>query len=441
MPRLLSSFAQVAVAIVLLAAGFFPGATFAQPPVRLRPIDENKAAAAGIRKIAGKHVTVYTDLPAAAAIDELPQIFELAIPQWCDYFGVPIAKTADWKLRAYVMSRKERFQGSGLMPDYLPPFPYGYYREFEFWLYDQPSDFYRRHLFLHEGTHAFMFHFLGGGGPPWTSEGMAEHFGTHSWKDGKLQMRHFPVSKEESPEWGRIKVIRDDFAAGGGLTADRVMAFGPGAHTSPQAYAWSWALCVFLDSHPRYQTAFRKLKADVEPGATFNDRLRAELGPENWTYLQEEWQIFVAQVDYGYDIGRSAVIFERGVPLPMGGGLAKIGAERSWQSSRWRVEKGKTYEITAQGKFVVGKTTKPWISEPPGVTIRYHNQRPLGMVLAAVREETGDGRLTGLLDTIPVGAGTSFVAPRHGTLYLKINESSGGLADNEGSIDIRITPK
>ena len=32
----------------------------------------------------------------------------------------------------------------------------------DMWLHDQPTDYYRRHLLLHEGTHAFMIAFLGG---------------------------------------------------------------------------------------------------------------------------------------------------------------------------------------------------------------------------------------------------------------------------------------
>ena len=49
----------------------------------------------------------------------------------------------------------------------------------DLWLYDQPSAYYRRHLLLHEGTHAFMGKFLGGCGPGWYMEGTAELFGTH----------------------------------------------------------------------------------------------------------------------------------------------------------------------------------------------------------------------------------------------------------------------
>ena len=46
-----------------------------------------KSVRAGIRKLEGKHITLYTDLPAAREVDELPRVFDAAVPLWCDYFG------------------------------------------------------------------------------------------------------------------------------------------------------------------------------------------------------------------------------------------------------------------------------------------------------------------------------------------------------------------
>src|SRR5687767_7525458 len=64
---------------------------------RLPEIDEARTAAAGIRKLAGKHLILYTDLPAAPDIDELPSVFDQAVPQWSDYFAAERDKTAGWK--------------------------------------------------------------------------------------------------------------------------------------------------------------------------------------------------------------------------------------------------------------------------------------------------------------------------------------------------------
>src|SRR5690606_33067247 len=73
----------------------------------------------------------------------------------------------------------------------LPPFAHGRHRDLEFWAYDQPTDYYRRHLVIHEATHCFM----STGGfvpPPWYMEGMAELFATHdrssagAWRFGLM---------------------------------------------------------------------------------------------------------------------------------------------------------------------------------------------------------------------------------------------------------------
>ncbi len=156
----------------------------------LPAIEEGKVAAAGIRKLTGKHLTLYTDLPAdtGPAVDELPRVFDAAVPLWCEYFGVDPAKPAEWKIVGSLMKDKERFLGAGLYSENLPPFPHGFSQGSQVWLYDQPSDYYRRHLLLHEGTHAFMNRWLGGAGPPWYMEGMAELLGTHQWSGGKPMM-------------------------------------------------------------------------------------------------------------------------------------------------------------------------------------------------------------------------------------------------------------
>ena len=56
-------------------------------------VDEAKVQAAGIRKLVGRHIVLYTDLPSKPEIDSLPAVFDKAVPQWAEYFGVDPAKT------------------------------------------------------------------------------------------------------------------------------------------------------------------------------------------------------------------------------------------------------------------------------------------------------------------------------------------------------------
>src|SRR5262249_1903118 len=166
----------------------------------------------------------------AREIDELPQVFDAAVPLWCDYFGAAAAEMADWKIVGSVMKDKDRFIGAGLYPENLPEFPNGYNLGSQVWVYDQKSDYYRRHLLLHEGTHAFMLRWLGGAGPPWYMEGMAELLGTHRWEGGQLTLGIMPASKEEVPYWGRVKIVKDGAAARSGTSTLDIIKY---ANQSP----------------------------------------------------------------------------------------------------------------------------------------------------------------------------------------------------------------
>ena len=110
---------------------------------------------------AGKHLTLVTDLPPSREIDALIELFDLAFPEWCRLLAVDAEKHADWHVTAYLMKLRERFTAAGLLPKNLPEFKSGYSSGDSVWLYDQQSEYYRRHLLLHEGTHCFMSKMLG----------------------------------------------------------------------------------------------------------------------------------------------------------------------------------------------------------------------------------------------------------------------------------------
>jgi hypothetical protein len=391
-------------------------------------VEEGKVAAAGIRRLAGRHVTVYTDLPAAVEIDELPAVFDAAVPLWAEYFAVPAGKLAEWKLVGCVMRSKDRFVGAGLYAESLPDFPHGYSQGSQFWLFEQPSGYYRRHLMLHEGTHCFMQRWLGGAGPPWYMEGIAELLATHRWAGGKLTLGIMPATKEELPYWGRVKIVKDELAAGKGLTLPQIMQYDNRAHLRQEPYGWCWAAAAFLDQHPLTQAAFRELKSQSsDRSIDFSQKFIDGLKPQ-WTAISQDWAQFVQECDYGYDFARAAVVHKPALALPVAGMAVTVDSARGWQSSGVLVEAGKRYEMAASGRFQVDDQPRPWPCEAGGVTIRYHAGRPLGMLLASVD----------LAEPLPVAFGATLSPPRGGTLYFKINEAAGGLADNSGTLSVSI---
>jgi hypothetical protein len=96
--------------------------------------DERVLAASGIRELGGRHIVLYTDLPAAPGIDALPRIFDAAVPLWNRYFAVAPSASANWRISTYLMGNKERFEQHRLVPADLPPFLFGYQRGSEVWL-------------------------------------------------------------------------------------------------------------------------------------------------------------------------------------------------------------------------------------------------------------------------------------------------------------------
>ena len=405
-----------------------------------REVDRSRAAAAGIREITGKHLRLLTDVPANPAVDELPQVFDAAVPLWGEYFGIPEEKYENWQIQGFLIRDRAKFAALGLLSERNPDFINGYALGNELWLEEQPSDYYRRHLLLHEGTHSFMLSFLGAGGPGWYMEGMAELLGTHRWQDQQLELRLFPAAKEDVPMWGRIKIIRDAVASGKPLSLGEVMAISNREVLSVDAYAWCWALAKFLDSHPRYGERFHKLAANVnEP--SFNHRLRKIFHME-WPRLEFEWEAFVAALDYGYDTQRMALVPVSTEPLD-GPSSTTIAADLGWQSTPWQLKKGQKYKLTATGRYQIAhdgqiaNDGEPWPCEPGGVTLRYHDGQPLGILLGTLRSKKNSGAFA---KPLPLGLQAIVTPTEDAVLYLRVNDSPAELSENQGTLEVRITP-
>ena len=413
---------------LLLGCGQVNSAEFA--------IDDGRVSAAGIHKFSGGHLILYAD-SKGEQIDRLPDIFAQALPQWCAYFHVSPAELADWRMTGFLMNDKVKFEKTGLLPRDLPLFPHGFSQGYELWIYEQPSDYYRRHLLLHEGTHGFMNTVLGGCGPSWYMEGMAEMLATHQLKEGRLLLNYFPKNRDEVPEWGRIRLIRDAVAANRAQSLRAVIEGPRNVDQETEYYAWCWAVAAFLDRHPRYCDRFHELYKHVRDHK-FNQYL-FDVFKKDWQELSEEWQLFIAGLEYGYDIDRMVIDFTPGKPLPENGAVVSIAADRGWQPSGIRLQSGEKHRLRASGRYQVADKPKIWWCEPGGVSIRYYQGRPLGVLLAAVRPDNpASESQSALLRPIIVGLGTTFMPEQTGTLMLKINDSAAELDDNAGEIKVDI---
>ena len=150
--------------------------------------------------------------------------------------------------------------------------------------------------------------------------------------------------------------------------------------------------------------------------------------------------MFVVNMEFGFDIAREAIEPREAQPLPEDGATIAVAAQRGWQSTGFLLEQGGKYRIQASGRVQLADQPKVWWSEANGVTIRYYNGAPLGILLAAiVDEQQGASGAVSMVNADIIGLGLEAPVERSGTLFLRINDSPAELADNDGSLEVRIT--
>jgi hypothetical protein len=401
--------------------------------------DDAKLRQLGILRFESRRLKLYTDVSAEKVQSVLPAV-DAAYDALVAYFGPlpPNPKRTEFQVTGYLMIDKPLFRKAGLLPEDLPPFLNGRHLEQEFWANEQGTDYYRRHLVIHEFTHCFMFAVPGVHVPGWYMEGMAELFGTHHIdSDGRYEFRVMPERAEDFDGLGRIPLVRSEIARGHWKSLHDLQHLTTQEFLDNTGYAWSWAACEFLEGHPRYGPRFRELGKRTL-GSEFQTTFRRLYGPD-LQEMETEWALFTHQLQFGFDLARAAIDFKSGRPLAAGESRSaiEVAANRGWQSSGAAVKQGERYQVDAVGEVVLAKNPKPWISQPQGISIFYSEGRPIGTLLAAVhREPPGDESQESMLKEIVVGPNNTFTASTTGTLYFRINDRWDSLANNEGRYQV-----
>ena len=413
---------------------------------QLPPLDEQSLRRQKIRVIKGKHLTLCTDLPPSEEIDRLPEIFDLAVPKYCRFFGVDVQHCNDWHMQGFLIDDLEKFRAA----DLIGPFPThlnGFSVDDRLWVREQKSDYFRRHLLLHEGVHGFMNYVFGTCGPVWYMEATAEYLGTHRWENNQLELGTTPQNTQETPGWQRIELVKRDVTTGKMKSVDQVMRYSGRFFESPTDYAWVWAFATLLDNHPQYKDAFR----DAARWLTFPDfsnRFYVRLA-DHWPTLQVEWFCFIDELTYGYDVSHMTIDTNPGETLAESTTkIFDVDAACGWQNSGVKLEAGVTHRLTANGRYQLGDDPKPWFAEPNGVTIRYHKGNPIGLLIGAVvSDELFDAKAdqSGIspdnvpfLTPIVIGPNIEWTPEQSGTLYLRVNDSPADLHDNQGTCRVGI---
>jgi hypothetical protein len=399
------------------------------------------ARRAGFRVLEGVHLALATDRPPRAGdgVDELPLAFDQAFATWCRHYRLDPAAHAGWKAFGCLIVDRERFRAAGLLPDDVPDFANGFAAGDRFWMADQSNPAYRRHLLLHEGVHCFTLTVRESTAPIWYHEGIAEYLATHRLDAAGGDVRFVPTPIPAQPtdveQLGRIEQLREMRRAGRCPSVDDVLAAPIAQRNDIGAYATKWALVAMLAGHPHYATAF----GDVERGplaADFNARL-ARMPGWDAARVSRDFDALTDEIDYGYDFGRSVIDWSPGEERPLPARIT-VNSARGWQNAGWSLQKGKQYSFTAAGRVKVGEASAGRLdSEAIGISLRWYRGRPVGKLLIAQWIEP-DAGTRGSFRVLAEGAAGTLTAATDGPLYLKLNESPGELADNEGALTVTI---
>ncbi len=261
----------------------------------------------------------------------------------------------------------------------------------------------------HEAVHAYCGLTFGSTGPTWYAEGMAE-MGQY-WRRGdssvKIDAAVLSYLKESPPK------SLNEIVNGVSFTGD-----------SWQNYAWRWALCHLLANNPNYATRFRPLGL----GLISDKRVSFEGAYGNVAdQISFEYLFFLEHLEQGYRADLCSWEWKKKFRRLEGKATStsKIPANRGWQPSGALVTAGGQFQVHAAGKWRTAKD---------------------GPQVGADGAADGAGRLMGVVLTdmrlsepFELAAEGEFVSPASGKLYLRCRDGWGDLADNDGTLTVKLT--
>ncbi len=406
----------------------------------------------GLRIVESKHLVLVTDLPEES-VAELPQLADALFANLEARLGKlsPNIAGTEFQVTGFLMDARDRFKQAGVLPPNEFIIRHGRHLGYQFWINNQPTDYYRRHLLLHEFVHCFMMCEYGPYNIPplWYTEGIPEYFATHRVHTDitRSEFAVLPTSSEGFEGWHRITEVRRHFNQEPSTTGEladiislqTVMHPPDTTFLEDSQYANAWALVWLINHHPELQPEFTAL-ATCRTQDQFNDAM-AKIPEQTLQQMNQIWPLYL---DGLAEAEVSTVRFPSLTTMPSRQSNSAntlpleltLDAGQQWVSTGFELTAGQQVIIKCQGRFVVGETTKPWISEPNGITIEYVRGRPLGEVIGAIVSTDG----TKTTRHIPIGTSKTLQSPIEGILWLQVNDQWSDRADNDGKVTVRISP-
>ncbi len=404
-------------------------------------INRQRLGGVGIHVLESRRLILLTDLDPQS-VRELPNLADDCFDYLERICGPlrPSRSGAEFQAVGCLISDFELFQLMGLVPGPVVEMQHGQQFGYQFWIRDQPEDYYRRHLLLHEFVHVYMTCDTGLNDIPdgWFMEGAAEVFATHTITSSTTVFGVLPAQFAGFEGWGRISTIRRrrldripaEFTLQSIPSINQIRYPEAALARDDDRYSWWWALSWMLCNHPDYSADWTRLCR-----CRGKDEFRQQVENMNTQHeqrLSSDWMLFAESLCENFHTMHSFP-HHRGSDESEPRKL-KLRADRGWQDSGWNLTENQRIAIECSGRCIVKETTAPWYSEPNGVTLEYNQGRPLGEVIAVLVGPEADW----ISQRIIVGDSCTITAPRAGRLWLQINDAAGTRAGNSGSYHVHL---
>ncbi|HEX5445841.1 MAG TPA: hypothetical protein VFW87_18585 [Pirellulales bacterium] len=298
----------------------------------------------------------------------------------------------------------------------------------------------------HEAVHAYCGQTFGTTGPVWYSEGMAE-MGQYWRKDDTSVQIH--------------EGVLDYLRSSTPKSIDEIVHAEEFTGDSWQNYAWRWALCHLLAYNTNYASRFRPLGlAFLKKEPTSFEEAYGDMTRE----IEFEYHFFLSHLDQGFRNDLCSWDWQRKFRAPKGSAAltSKIKADHGWQPSGAIVAAGADYQCKATGSWQTAKDAQPRSADGVERELRNRDHQTGGETDNDPDEanegekgdaiDDADGRLMGVVlsdddenyrlsEPFELGGDATFTAPADGKLYLRCRDSWGKLADNKGTLTVKIKAK
>ena len=400
-------------------------------------LNPDQLSRAGLRVLRSKHLVLVTDIPAVD-VAGLPQLADSLYLQLCRELGTPAAAADDaaFQVTGYLMDAPERFGDAGLLPPQRYVIRHGRHLGYQFWMRNQTTDYYRRHLLLHEFVHCFMMCETGMRDIPplWFTEGIAEYYATHEQQPFRAGI--VPARQQGFEGWGRIGELTEQLRQEGSEILLRdVLKPNRRIFESELHYAQGWAMYWLIRTHPELRDEFQLLTG-VRSRGQF-DRAVARLSPQTIARMQIVWLLVLDSLTEGFDVDRSFPELDPPWREWTAGEDRQLNvrADRGWQPSGVSSSTAMSIKIVAEARCILRQEGGDWVSEPQGITIDYVAGSPLGELQAmAVPREPASAP-----QRLRIGRQSTISIPANSELWLRINDLESSRAENSGGYRVQLT--